>query len=251
MKFYSFHISDFNQATRHLSRAERSIYRDLLDLYYDRESPLPDDIPEISKIILAIGDEITVESILKEFFYLEENNWHNSRANTELNRVYDKSVKAKASANTRWEKQRKHANAMRTQCDEDANAMLPITHNPRPITLDPLKEAPPAAESDFSSRISRCPQKEILNLYHTILPMCPPVVKMTPARQDSLRARWRGDAEGNIKFFEDYFSFVAKSKFLTGKVNPGNGRTKPFVADIDFLIKPSTVVKVQEGKYHG
>ena len=40
MKHYPHHIRDFNQATRHLTRIERSVYRDLMDLYYDTELPL-------------------------------------------------------------------------------------------------------------------------------------------------------------------------------------------------------------------
>lgn len=40
MHVYSHHIGDFNTATLHLSRLERSIYRDALEYYYVTESPL-------------------------------------------------------------------------------------------------------------------------------------------------------------------------------------------------------------------
>jgi hypothetical protein len=100
------------------------------------------------------------------------------------------------------------------------------------------------------SAIPPCPYAEILDLYHKILPMCPAVIKLTDARKASIRARWRADGD-NLKFWEDYFTAVSESRFLTGRTDPANGRSRPFVADIDFLIKPSTLVKVQEGKYHG
>jgi len=51
-----------------------------------------------------------------------------------------------------------------------------------------------------------------------------------------------------LKFWEDYFNYVAQSKFLTGQSNPTNGR-KVFLADIDFLIREDVIVKTQEGKY--
>ena len=41
MKHYPFHVSDFRSATAHLTRLERSIYRDLLDMYYELEHSLP------------------------------------------------------------------------------------------------------------------------------------------------------------------------------------------------------------------
>ena len=40
MHYYSHNIGDFNNSTRHLTRVERSLYRDLIELYYDSEQPL-------------------------------------------------------------------------------------------------------------------------------------------------------------------------------------------------------------------
>ncbi|MGE8450704.1 MAG: DUF1376 domain-containing protein, partial [Pseudomonadales bacterium] len=38
MNHYPHHIGDFNTATRHLSRLERAIYRDMRDMYCDTEA---------------------------------------------------------------------------------------------------------------------------------------------------------------------------------------------------------------------
>lgn len=44
MNYYQFHIGDFRSGTVNMSRQARWIYRDMLDIYYDTESPLPADI---------------------------------------------------------------------------------------------------------------------------------------------------------------------------------------------------------------
>lgn len=94
------------------------------------------------------------------------------------------------------------------------------------------------------------PYQEILNLYHEILPMCPQVKKLTKARSQQIKARWDSDDISNLEDWEGYFQLVAKSKFLTGRVDPMPGR-KLFKADLEWLTKESNFVKVWEGRYHG
>lgn len=91
-----------------------------------------------------------------------------------------------------------------------------------------------------------CPHREIIDLYHRILPACPRVREWNEARQSLLRRLWREHPDP--KWFEGYFSYVAESEFLTGRVK-GNGR-EPFRADLEWIIKPSNFAKIYEGKYH-
>lgn len=93
-----------------------------------------------------------------------------------------------------------------------------------------------------------CPYGEIVSIYHAKLPMCPKVEKLTPARKGYIRARWREDLK-TLEAFGNYFDDVAKSRFLTGRA-AGTGDRPPFIADIDWLMRPSNFVKVAEGKYH-
>ena len=53
----------------------------------------------------------------------------------------------------------------------------------------------------------------------------------------------------NREFSENYFNHAAESDFLTGKKPPIPPRTKPMIADIDFLLRESTITFMQEGKY--
>ena len=96
---------------------------------------------------------------------------------------------------------------------------------------------------------SDCPHVEIVELYHRTLPELVKVVEWNPARKSLLRSRWKeSKARQCLPWWEEYFRRVAKSDFLMGRVNGGNGRA-PFKADLEWLIRPMNLVKVIEGKY--
>jgi uncharacterized protein YdaU (DUF1376 family) len=108
VNYYPHHIGDFNNATRHLTRVERALYRELIELYYDIERPLPaDDFGWICKKVLASSqDEMdSVKAILREFFKLDGDGYRHSRCDLEIASYRAKqeaAVKAgKASAKSR------------------------------------------------------------------------------------------------------------------------------------------------------
>ncbi len=72
MNYYKRHIGDYIRDTSHLTLLEHGAYTRLLDLYYVREAPLPDD--QVCRLVGArTPDEIsTVKAILAEFFELVE-----------------------------------------------------------------------------------------------------------------------------------------------------------------------------------
>jgi len=87
MNHYPHHVGDFNNATRHLTRVERSLYRDLMDVYYDTEQPLPgDDFERLAKRVLARSDEekTALQAVLNEFFSLENGVYRNARCDREI-----------------------------------------------------------------------------------------------------------------------------------------------------------------------
>ena len=153
VNYYQHHIGDFNSATRHLTRVERSIYRDLIELYYDTESPLTANIDRLARKVMATNDHEfeALNAVLGEFFILEGDVYTHSRCDEELAKVYAKSDKARASAEKRWEKSKtktpkpdqyqskSNATAMRPQCDRNASGMLPITQDPIPNNPIPSK----------------------------------------------------------------------------------------------------------------
>jgi uncharacterized protein YdaU (DUF1376 family) len=110
MNYYPHHIGDFNSATRHLTRTERSVYRDLIELYYDTEAPLCSDLDKLCRLVLARSDEerTAVEQVLNEFFTEIDQGWSHSRCDAEIARYHGnkeaKSAAGKASAAKRASK---------------------------------------------------------------------------------------------------------------------------------------------------
>lgn len=120
MNYYEHHIGDYAAATGHLSLLEDAVYSRLLRRYYLQEQPLPVEVAQVARLCGARSPEEqeAVGVVLSEFFSLEEDGWHNKRADEEIARFQDKQAKAKASAEARWSNP-----AKRTQCDRNANAL--------------------------------------------------------------------------------------------------------------------------------
>lgn len=136
MHYYEFNIGDYMRDTAHLDEMEDLAYRRMLDLYYLKESPLPKSIPEIAKLIRMRTHSESIANVLREYFTLTDSGYVNGKANATLIKIYDKSEKAKKSAEKRWELQRlKNANALQTDSERNANGMLP--NNLIPNNLEP------------------------------------------------------------------------------------------------------------------
>jgi uncharacterized protein YdaU (DUF1376 family) len=101
MQYYNHHIGDFKRDTSFLCHKKRSIYLELIWLYYDTEQPLPLDISLLAR--KCVCDEIEVSDILSLFFVEEDDGYHHKRIDEELQKVYERSEKAKQSAFKRWE----------------------------------------------------------------------------------------------------------------------------------------------------
>jgi hypothetical protein len=126
-------------------------------------------------------------------------------------------------------------------CMQSAEHSIAPSPSPSPSpTLDMGKTA--------GAVVADCPQQQIIDLYHRLLPMGRQVRDWTPARAASLRARWRDKpARQKLEWWERFFGYVAESDFLTGKVHtPGR---KPFELSLDWLVKSENMAKVIEGAY--
>lgn len=137
MNYYPHHIGDFNSATRHLTRTERSIYRDLIELYYDREEPLPKDVARLCRLVIAVTDEerTAVEQVLNEFFTETEQGFAHARCDQEIAKFHGmkeaKSQAGKASAAKRARNASKTVNERPTGVQQ----VLPAcSTNQEPIT---------------------------------------------------------------------------------------------------------------------
>ena len=104
MNFYPFNIGDFAAATRHLSWDERAAYREMLDVYYSREEPLPLDMKMVYRLTGASTptQRKAIDAVLSEFFDKTPRGYCNARCEEEIIRANEKKEKAKASAAKRW-----------------------------------------------------------------------------------------------------------------------------------------------------
>jgi len=68
MHYYRFNIKDWNDATAHISLEEQAVYFRLINYYYDKERPLPDDPDFLARKLRLFGYECQLKSVLKEFF---------------------------------------------------------------------------------------------------------------------------------------------------------------------------------------
>jgi len=122
------------------------------------------------------------------------------------------------------------------------------------------KEIETECISPPSGGLPNCDHEKVIVLYHQHLPTLRKVEVWNDARKGYLRQRWREVAEELSKekdvqvsdiltWFAEFFIHISQSKFLTGRVNSKDGRA--FVADLEWILKPSNFAKIIEGKYHG
>jgi uncharacterized protein YdaU (DUF1376 family) len=159
---YPHHIGDFDKATRHLTRVERSIYRDLIELYYDTETVLTLDLPSLCRRILARSNEesTAVEQTLNEFFIKTASGWYHERCEHEIEAfrsgTTQKSLAGKASAAARAKKREEKLqklNGVATTVERSLNPVAtagngtPTNLEPRTYNREPMEELAPPKDS--------------------------------------------------------------------------------------------------------
>lgn len=176
MNHYPHHIGDFDKATRHLTRIERSIYRDLIELYYDTEERLTLDIPALCRKILArTNEEVTaVEQTLNEFFNETPTGWYHSRCELEIERyranASQKAQAGKASAAAKLLKIKRAHNenptAVEQPLNENPTAVEQTNNgastNRKPLTVnqEPIKKHTAEYSAEFELAWAAYPRRE-------------------------------------------------------------------------------------------
>jgi len=163
MHYYQFNIADYRKDTAHLSIVEHGIYRQLLDLYYLEEKPIPKETQWVIRR-LSLGsdsDILALNNVLSDFFKLENDGYHHARcdaeiaiyhANAEKNRANGKKGgrPKKTQNETESSTYQNIENPEKTHWVNFANPtetqpkgnQEPITNNHKPITNNQLKTTP-------------------------------------------------------------------------------------------------------------
>jgi uncharacterized protein YdaU (DUF1376 family) len=98
MNYYAHHIGDFRSGSVHMSRVERWVYRDLIEVYYDTEKPLPLDLNVLCRIIGVRTEEERniVADLLQYKFQKTDSGFANKRCDLEIAAYHAKAGTAKA-----------------------------------------------------------------------------------------------------------------------------------------------------------
>ena len=252
MHYYQFNIGDYRAATAHLSNDEDLAYRRLLDMYYDTENQIPLDTQWVAKRLRL--DCQVVKDVLQDMFKLTETGWQHGRCETIIEQYHAMAEKNRANGRLGGRKK----NPVAT----DSQPIVKATINEKPITNNQLKTyiCSPDGEPEPAKKLPGCDHKAVIELYHQNLPTMRRVEVWNETRAGYLRQRWREvaaelaqekdiTADDVLNWWAEFFLSVGKSRFLTGKVNSKDGRA--FVADLEWILKPSNFAKIVEGKYHG
>ena len=138
MHYYQFNIGDYISHTSHLTNDEDLTYRRLLDLYYQTEKSF--SIADLHKIARKVkSNEEIVMLILHEFFEfnVDDNSWHNKRADSEIKAYQSKADSARKANQIRWGSER-HLKSDTTQILNNKQETINNIKDIRPSDVDVL-----------------------------------------------------------------------------------------------------------------
>lgn len=140
MNYYKHHIGDYRSDTAHLSLLEHGIYRQLLDMYYLSEQPIPKETDLLMRRLCARTDEETklVKLVLQEFFFEMVDGWHHRRCDQEITEYHAKADVARENGKTGGRPKKPRI----TQPVPDRNPEITgskANHKPLTINQEPFK----------------------------------------------------------------------------------------------------------------
>jgi len=146
MHYYQHNIKTFNSATRYLTRVERALYRDLIELYYDSEQPLTTDEKRLHRLII-VTDEAEKEAmkfVLNEFFELKDDAYHHEYCKKEIEKyqkqIVNKSLAGKASAAKRKQNVNKNSTGVQQDSTGVQQMLNKCATNHKPITNNNIRK---------------------------------------------------------------------------------------------------------------
>jgi hypothetical protein len=102
------------------------------------------------------------------------------------------------------------------------------------------------------SKIDRTPHKQIIALYHEILPELPRIQEglwSGSTAEKELRARWKAsEKRQSLDFWRRMFSYIRGCPWLMGDIAQNNGKP-PFMADLRWIVNKTNFTKICEGRY--
>lgn len=279
MHYYPFHIGDFRSGTVNMSRQARWIYRDMMDIYYDTEQPLPLDLDQLFDMLGAesVDEKSIVERHLKFKFEKTDDGYRHEICDKTIAEYHAKAVTARE--NGKLGGRPKHSKNKPSGFPSGSNQVPspnpdltgseanqePITNNQEPLESKTLVAVPATADSlgdDQSgyaapgyeeTKKTSIKYSEVQAAYNEI---CGDVLSkckvMNPKRKRLIVAAAAIDVDGfkpfrehGIEFWKAYFVECMKNPHWRGESKFGNN-SSDWKADFDFLVRMDNVIKVLE-----
>ena len=129
-----------------------------------------------------------------------------------------------------------------TEADTDKTKTTPIVN---PVGLTPV---------DKPKNGLNCPHQKLLELYHVECHSLARVARWSESRKKAMATLWKTvcheekftTEQQGLEYFEGYFNWIEQSDFLCGRT----GGDRPFIATIDWILKPANFTKIIESNYH-
>jgi hypothetical protein len=167
-------------------------------------------------------------------------------SSTERSRLHRERMKLNATNGDGMQRDATHGNDREDKSREELNQ-----------SSTDVDDATGNAGSRMRSSIPNCPHQVLIEMYAKHLPELPYPAIWEGKNQQAMRARWKWvltaekrdgtrhalDETGGIAWFERFFSYVAKSDFLTGR------NAKFTNCDLGWLMKADNFGKVVSGNY--
>lgn len=255
MNFYKHHIGDYDAATAHLTWLEDAAYSRLMRLYYRREEPIPADIAAACRLVRAASkaERDAVELVLREFFTLADDGWHNDRCDAEIANAQAKAEKNRevGKAGGRPKKTENHdayspETMMVSENNHDGLFSKP-TQNPSQTPDSRLQEITEKSGGSPTGDTTPIPFKEIVDAYNATMTRLPKVLRLTDQRKTAIRRAWQSDPKCRSvsEFWQPFFEECESDAFHNGTGPYGNGHAN-WRPDFDYLIQPKVITKVYE-----
>ena len=260
MHYYHFNIADYRKDTTHLTRLEHSIYRDLIDWYYLDESPIPVETQSVMRRLrLASQEELkALENVLNDFFYLD-GMWRHKRIDQEIIEYHVMSDKNKKNGKLGGRPKKTQSVTTGLPLETQVEPKQKATTNQEPLTINHINTTP-IVNPDGLTPVDKpknglnCPHQKLLDLYHTECKSLAKVARWSEQRKAAMASLWKTvireekftTEQQGLEYFEGYFNWIEQSDFLCGRT----GGDRPFMATIDWILKPANFTKIIESNYH-
>lgn len=249
MHHYPHHIGDYAAATVHLSFIEDAAYCRLLRLYYRDERPLPADLLACQRLAGArTKDERTaVETVLREFFELLDDGWHQTRADREIEAYETRTNTARKNGRlggrpkTQTEPNKNPAGYSRDTQTEPTEKLT------RTITQNQNQNHEEREEGAIAPRVPSA-EATAVEVWNEAADRhgWPKVQRLTSDRRKALKHRL--DECGGLEGWQGAIGKAEASAFLTGQTERSNGHEN-WQFNFDFILRQNKFTKLMEGGF--